>query len=148
MAADALRSKLSVIEPTEEIYVGLGPADVPVLRELIADQEAWMAARAVFALSRIEDDAAVAALAEAAADRRSEVRVAVAAAVAQRPIALPDAAIERLIEDDDAGVRKFAAFAVKRENGEKSRTLLRRLASDDAVPAVRENAAEASRRLS
>lgn len=67
-----------------------------------------MAARAVFALSRVGDPAAVSALARATADRRPPVRVAVAAAVSQRALVLPDPALVTLLKDPDAGVRKFA----------------------------------------
>jgi HEAT repeat protein len=147
MTAAELRAKLSVIEPTERLYAGLAPADVPVLAQLLGDPEDWVAARAVFALSRIGDANAVRVIADAATDRRSAVRAAVAAAVGQRPIALPDRALVALLRDGDPAVRKFAPMALKRENGEEPRTLLRRLATDDHVPVVRENAVEALRHI-
>ena len=147
MTAAELRAKLSAIEPTESLYATLTPADVAALTELLADPEDWVAARAVFALSRIGNATAVRVLADAAADRRSAVRAAVAAAVGQRPITLPDRALVTLLRDADPAVRKFAPMALKRENGEEPRTLLRRLAADDQVPVVRANAVEALRHI-
>ncbi len=54
MTKAQLRQKLSAIEPTESIYEGIGPSEVELLRELLQDQEAWLAARAAYALSRID----------------------------------------------------------------------------------------------
>jgi HEAT repeat protein len=136
-----------MIEPTEGMYDGIGHGDVPALEQIISDPEEWMASRAVFALSRVGGPAAVNALAHAAADQRSPVRVAVAAAVSQRALVLPDAALMKLLKDQDAGVRKFATLAVKPENGADARTLLSRMATEDAVPTVRNNAADALRRI-
>jgi HEAT repeat protein len=147
MTAAELRTKLSMIEPTEAMYDGIGAGDVPALEQIISDREEWMASRAVFALSRVGNSAAVNALARAAADQRSPVRVAVAAAVSQRALVLSDNALVNLLRDQDAGVRKFAALAVKPENGASAHTLLSRMATEDPVSTVRENAAEALRRI-
>jgi HEAT repeat protein len=136
-----------VIEPTEAMYAGITAADLPALEQLLADHEDWVAARAVFALSRVGGREATAFLAKAALDRRVPVRVAVAAAVGQRPIVLPDNTLINLLKDPDIGVRKFAPLAVKPENGAEPRAVLTRLAADDLVPAVRESAAEALRKI-
>jgi HEAT repeat protein len=147
MTAAELRARLSMIEPTESMYEGITQADVPLLEELISDREEWLAARAVFALSRVGTPDSLAAVTRAAADPRPPVRVAVAASVSQRPITLPDDVLVQLLRDRDAGVRKFAPLAVKPENGREPRAVLDRVAADDAVPVVRENAAEALRRI-
>lgn len=89
----------------------------------------------------------IAVLATATTDPRPAVRVAVAAAVGQRPIVLPDNAVVNLLLDQDVGVRKFATLAVKPQNGNEPRSVLNRLASDDTFSVVRENAAEALRRI-
>lgn len=147
MTAAELRQKLSLIEPTDSMYQGITEADVPALAQLTADTEDWVAGRAVFALSRVASREAVAALSRAGGDSRSAVRVAVAAAVGQSAIVLPDDVVLRLLQDRDLGVRKFAPQAVKPQNGRELKTTLNRLASDDAVRAVRESATEALRRL-
>jgi hypothetical protein len=147
MTAEELRAKLSMIEPDESMYADITEADVPALEQLLGDPEEWLAARAVFALSRVASGAAVGALARAATDQRPPVRVAVAAAVGQRPIVLPDQAVVNLLRDQDSGVRKFATLAVKPENGPEPRTVLGQLAADDPLPVVRENAAETLRTM-
>lgn len=147
MSAESVRAQLSIIEPTEAMYEGIGPGDVSDLEQLLSDKEEWMASRAVFALSRVGTPAALNAMTRAATDQRSPVRVAVAAAVSQRPLVLPDTALVSLLRDQDAGVRKFATLAVKRENGADAHTLLSRMATEDAVTAVREHAAEALRKV-
>lgn len=147
MTAAELRAQLSMIEPTEAMYDGIGPGDIPVLEQILSDREEWIASRAVFALSRAGGPAAVNALARAAADRRSPVRVAVAAAVSQRALVLPDTALLNLLTDQDTGVRKFATLAVKPENGRDVRALLSRMATEDAASTVRANAADTLRKL-
>ena len=147
MTATTLRDKLSIIEPTETMYEGIGPGDVADLAQLTADQEEWMASRAVFALSRVGGPAALNALVTAAADLRSPVRVAVAAAVSQRSLVLPDTTLVALLKDQDAGVRKFATLAVKPENGTDARALLKRMVTEDTVFTVRDNAAETLRKM-
>jgi HEAT repeat protein len=147
MTTKELRAKLSMIEPTESIYAGIEESDVPALEQLLSDSEEWIASRAVFALSRVASRDAIRVLAKAASDQRPQVRVSVAAAVGQRPIALPNEAVLGLLQDKDIGVRKFATLAVKPENGPEVRTLLNRISTEDAIPIVRENAAEAMRKM-
>lgn len=147
MTVQELRQKLSVIEPTEEVYAGLSEADIAPLTELLADPEPWLAARAVFALSRIATPKAVAAIARAASDPRETVRVSVAAATAQRKIVLPDKNVIALLADRDLGVRKYAALAVKPENSADAHAALRRVADADANPSIRDFARQAIEKL-
>lgn len=147
MTAAELRTKLSLIEPTERMYDGIDAGDILALKQIISDQEEWMASRAVFALSRVGGPAAVDALAHASADRRTPVRVAVAAAVSQGALVLKDTALIDLLKDRDVGVRRFAALAVKSENGADAHALLRHMSTEDAAAIVRTNAAEALRKI-
>lgn len=147
MTIAELRAKLSMIEASEAMYAGMTTADLPALEQLLGDHEDWMAARAAFAISRVGGKDATTLLAKAAADPRAPVRVAVSAAVGQRPIVLPDNVLVNLLKDKDIGVRKFAPMAVKPENGAEPRAVLTRVAAEDAIPAVRENAAEALRKI-
>lgn len=143
MTVAELRKQLSLIEPTDSMYQGITQADVPALEQLTSDPEEWMAGRAIFALSKVGTRDAIAVLSRAGADPRSAVRVAVAAAVGQSPVVLPDDVVVRLLRDHDVGVRKFAPQAVKAANGPEPRASLNRLASDDAFRAVRDSATEA-----
>lgn len=76
---DQLRRQLSAIEPNEGTYAGVGSTEIPLLQQLAKDPEPWMSARAICALSRIDDSNAVEVIREAMHDVRPEVRVAIAA---------------------------------------------------------------------
>src|SRR3712207_5760174 len=97
MTLSELRSQLGDIEPTERIYQGIGPDEVPLLRELLNDEEAWLAARAVYALSRIDTPEANAAIMEAALDPRPEPRVAVAVNAPNLPPEVSDRVLGLLL---------------------------------------------------
>src|SRR5436309_9542288 len=112
MTLEEIKDKLSAIEPTDSTFAGIGPSEIPVLKRLLADKEAWLASRAVFALSRLSDPRALAILSDAAADPRHEVRVAVAAGA--RNLKPKDASniLLQLLGDSELGVRKFAVQSV------------------------------------
>ena len=148
MTMSELRAQLSSIEPTEETYAGIGPEEIGLLRELLDDEEAWMAARAVHALSRIDDPAAREALAEAAAKPRMEVRVAVASAARDLPPETSDEVLPALLADDHAAVRKFAVGAVSARNSAAVREQVSALASNEPDDRVRDLAGEKARSVS
>lgn len=148
MTMSELRAQLSSIEPTEETYAGIGPEEIGLLRELLDDGEAWMAARAVHALSRIDDPAAREALAEAATKPRMEVRVAVASAARDLPPETSDAVLPALLADDHAAVRKFAVGAVSARNSAAVREQVSALASTEPDDRVRDLAGEKARSVS
>jgi HEAT repeat protein len=126
-----LRRQLSVIEPDETMYAGIGPDDVEILRRLLDDTEAWIAARAAYALARIRSDDAEAAFVDAAAHTRPEVRVAVATSASQIRSEVSDQVLSILLRDDEAGVRKFAIASVSRNSGAGVRADLQRISSTD-----------------
>ena len=148
MTMSELRAQLSSIEPTEETYAGIGPDEVGLLRELLDDEEAWMAARAVHALSRIDDPAAREALVEAAAKPRMEVRVAVASAARDLPPETSDEVLPALLDDDHTAVRKFAVGAVSARNSAAVREQVSALASNEPDDRVRGLAGEKARSVS
>jgi HEAT repeat protein len=142
-----LRDQLSAIEPDESIYGGIGPAEIPLLEQLLADKQAWLASRAVFALSRIPDARAVAVLARAAADPRQEVRVAAAAAVSKFKPADANAILLKLLADPELGVRKFALQAVPGTHDPAVHAKLRDLVAADPAPWIRDAARSRLREL-
>lgn len=148
MTMSELRSQLSSIEPDESTYAGIGPSEVDMLRELLDDEEAWMAARAVHALSRVDDDAARAALAEAAHKPRMEVRVAVAASAPEMPPEESDDLLADLLDDEHAAVRKFAIGAVSERNSEAVRAKVGAMAATEADSRLRALADEKARSVS
>lgn len=144
MSLPQLRRQLSDIEPDEHTYANIGPEEIPLLQRLLTDPEAWLAARAVYALSRIDSPSAHAALLAAAGNRRPEVRIAVAASAAALPPTISNGVLLELLRDGDVGVRKFAiksssnrnSLEIKRRVGEIATTdpnmVLRGLAKEKA----------------
>src|SRR5258707_3402040 len=108
MTLEELRRQWSAPEPADGTFSGIGPAELPLLEQLMQDPEPWLAARAVVAASRIADPRALALLQRAAHDPREEVRVALAASVTRVAASDANALLLSLLDDADLGVRKFA----------------------------------------
>lgn len=134
MSMQEIRSRLSSIEGDAQMYVDLGPDEVPLLVELLDDEEAWMASRAVYALTRIATPEALAAVEEALDSGRDEVRVAVAVSANVLPSEAADRVLTKLLTDREVGVRKFAVESVTPDNEERVRRLVAEMTnSDDEV---------------
>ncbi len=142
MSMDTLREKLGAIEPSEDTYSGIGPDEVPLLVELLGDDEAWLAGRAVYALTRVGSPAALEALTAARSSPRDEVRVALAANASRLPPDAGDVVLQRLLVDPEVGVRKFAIRSVRPENGAAVQERLANLVDQDDHPAIRSLAGE------
>jgi len=147
MTLKQLKDKLSAIEPTDRVYSGISPSEIPVLKRLLQDKKPWVASRAVFALSRISDPKAIAILSKAAVDSRPEVRVAVAASA--RNLKAKDASkiLLKLLADPELGVRKFAVQSVSKAHGAVIYRKLKELETRDPAPPMRAIAKERLREL-
>jgi HEAT repeat protein len=132
-----LRSQLSAIEPDEGIYDGIGSAEIPLLEQLLRDEEAWLASRAVYALSRVPDIDAVRILSRAAADPRREVRVAVADSARNMKPDDASSILMRLLGDEELGVRKFAIRSVSGTHSAAVHARLRELETQDPASRIR-----------
>lgn len=132
-----LREQLSAIEPDDSTYEGIGPAEVELLESLLDDEQDWLAARAVHALSRIDAETARRAVVSAAESPRMEVRVAAAASADVLPAAVSDNVLSRLLGDSEAAVRKFAIKATSNRNSEAVRRRLTDIAGSDADARLR-----------
>lgn len=131
MNMQEIRSRLSSIEGDAQMYVDLGPGEIPALVELLDDEEGWMASRAVYALARIGTPEALAAVEEAGDSRRDEVRVAVAVSAGVLPSETADRVLTKLLTDQEVGVRKFAIESVTPANEESVRRLVTEMADAD-----------------
>jgi hypothetical protein len=147
MSMSQLREQLSDIEPNDRTYEGIGAADVDLLRQLL-DEESWLAARAVHALSRIDREEAHRALLAASKSSRREVRVAVAASAGALPPSVSDEVLTRLLDDSELGVRKFAVKSTSDRNGDAVKKRLGKVASRERNTAVRQIAEEKANSLS
>lgn len=137
MDLQQLRDRLSAIEPDHGTYAGIGPDEIPLLQRLLKDREAWMAARAVFALAEMHDPRAAKVLLTAAVDSRPEVRIAVAACAIRLEVADANRVLASLLADREIGVRKFAIRSVTTEHDPAVQAQVRHIQSTDPVPAIR-----------
>jgi HEAT repeat protein len=142
-----LRDQLSTIEGDDATYEGLGGDDVASLTSLLEDDEGWLAARAVHALSRIDDPLAHQAILGAASMARLEVRVAAATAAGRLPVELSDGVLLGLLGDPDPAVRKFAVRSVSPRNGAAVRSRVQELADAEPNPRIKDMAEEKSRSI-
>jgi HEAT repeat protein len=147
MTLEELRKQLSVVEPDDSTYYGIGPAELPLLEQLVLEPEAWLAARAVVAATRINDRRALALLQRAARDPREEVRVTLAASLKNIAASDTNAMLLSLLDDRDLGVRKFAIKSVSAGHDAAVHRKVRELQDRDPVPAIREGAASRLRQL-
>jgi HEAT repeat protein len=137
-----IRRQLGDAEPDEKTYRGLGSDDVAAVATLLDDDEAWLAARAVFALSRIDSDDARRRVVAAADNPRAEVRVAVATVASGLPPASSDAVLAKLLQDTSVGVRKFALRSVSPRNSVEVKRAVAALAASETNPKLRQIAGE------
>jgi HEAT repeat protein len=140
-----LRDQLSTIESDDATYEGLGRDDVASLTSLLEDDEGWLAARAVHALSRIDDPLAHEAILAAASMPRLEVRVAAATEAGRLPAELSDGVLLGLLGDPEPAVRKFAVRSVSPRNGVAVRSRVQELADAEPNPRIKDMAEEKSR---
>ena len=139
---EQVRAWLSDIEPTEATFASITAADVPHLVALLADEEEWLASRAVHALSRIDAPAARDALARATEDTRPAVRVSAAASLQRLPRDAADPLLLRALRDDDPGVRRYALASVSPLSSAAVRASVELLARDDPHALIRSRAAD------
>jgi HEAT repeat protein len=135
---DQVRSLLSDIEPSEQTFASLNVEDLPQLEALLShDEEEWMSARAVHALSRIDDPRARQAIVRASADARPTLRIAVARALPRLEAPVHERLLDTLLDDADVGVRKFALGSVPLAVAAGTRAKIGRIAESDGSEALR-----------
>jgi HEAT repeat protein len=144
---EQLRNQLSAIEPNEGMYAEIGPPEIPLLEQLLKGNEAWIASRAVFALSRVADDEAVTILSRVVQDPRAEVRVALAASTSNLKPSDANNILLKLLTDAELGTRKFAVQAVSGAHNAAVHAKLRDLQERDPAPSIRDIARSRVREL-
>lgn len=147
IALKELRNQLSAIEPDVGTFDGIGPSEIPLLEQLLQDKEAWMASRAVFALSRIPDPKALTIFSRAASDPRPEIRIAVAASVNNLKPIEANKILLKLLDDTDLSVRKFAIKSVSKSHSASVLGKLRKLEKQDPVQPIRNEAKDRLQKL-
>ena len=144
---EQLKNQLSAIEPDDSTYLGIGPSEIPFLEHLLQDEEAWMASRSVFALSRVSDDQVLPILSQAVADPRPEIRIALAASVSNLKPEDANNILLQLLSDSDLGVRKFAIKSVSGSHDIAVHEKLKDIQIQDPALPIREIAKDRLREL-
>jgi HEAT repeat protein len=141
---DDVRRYLDPDEPRyERAAAQLGPEALPHLEALIRADRPEVAAKAAYLAGLIGDADATPVIATAASHADPSVRAAAAAAAARMDVQHGAYVLERLLQDDDAEVRRIAVESVHREPTTQLRQALERLAADDPHPHLRMLAARA-----
>jgi|GEM_PF-4656363 len=107
-----IHNLLSVAEPDEKVYAQITTEDIPQLRLLLYDGESWISARAILALSRIKNEAAYRLIKEATTAKRNIVRTAIAVALPFLPKTFAEEILNRLLRDEDFGVKRIAIYSI------------------------------------
>lgn len=134
------------LDPDEPDYaaaaLALGPDAQPDLAELAAGDDPMMASKAVYLAGLIGGDEAPAILTRAAEHPDATVRVSTAATVRNLE---GDAALQlgqRLLRDDDVGVRKVAVRSAGQIDSSNVRARLQEVAQADPDERIRSLAGE------
>ena len=118
-----IRDILDSEEPDYDAGASLGEAALPHLSELVKSADPLLAAKATHLAARIGSQAARHVVALAAERPEPQVRIAAAAGLGDLPeepeVVLLDAMenrtlLDRLLDDPDPGVRKFARKSARR----------------------------------
>lgn len=143
-----VRAHLMPEEPDyEQAAAELGPEALPVLRDLVAGADKHLGSKAAYLASMLDDPRSADVLLAAAESPHPVVRVAAASGVRNLraggggesadgtdPL---DAVVERLLRDDDFGVRKVAVQSLNASGSPKARERLSRIADDDPDETMR-----------
>lgn len=142
-----VRAHLMPEEPDyEKAAAELGPGALPVLRDLVAGGDTHLGSKAAYLASLLDDPRSANVLLAAAESPHPVVRVAAASGVRNLRAGADDSAdgadpadavVERLLEDDDFGVRKVAMQSLSASRNPKARERLSRIADDDPDETLR-----------
>jgi HEAT repeat protein len=118
LTKDQIIKMIDLDEPDyQSIIMNLDQSDIPVLVDLIKDPNPAIAAKAVSCLGFMDSPAAVTGLGVAAKHKNPILRVVAANSLknlSDNPAAVK--LIDKLLDDTDIGVRKFAMKTVETKN--------------------------------
>lgn len=147
--AVSMKKVRAALEPEEPNYneaAKLGAEALPHLGRLVRGDDAMLASKAAYLAGLIDSDKSPSVLDQAAQSDEPAVRVAAANAAQHLSAAAPDL-FERLLSDDDAGVRRSALKSVGSAKPEGVEDKVKQLATGDATEHVRELARKTAREL-
>lgn len=130
-----------------ELALALGPAVLPHLKTLVAEDEPRIAPKAAYLAGIISADASHEIVAQAAQSRHDVVRVAAAAAAAALPTQQAASVTSQLLGDSDAGVRMRAMKAAATIDEPSLAAKVKTMSEQDHDPHVRGLAASTYQRM-
>jgi HEAT repeat protein len=133
-------------EPDYSRAAQLGPEALPHLRQVVEADNPLRAAKAAYLASLIPGNDSTRLLEQAADHADPSVRVAAAHGLGNRRDA-PPALVERLLDDNDPGVRKSALRAAQTARLSEVRQKVAALAENDPEEFVRRVATDTMARL-
>jgi len=141
-------ARLDTDEPDYAALATLGQEAVPHLKVLVQSEDPGIAAKAAYLASLIESDESMEVIEAATASPHETVRVAAAAGLRNLTAAQAGPAVERLLDDQDAGVRKQAIRAVADLGMSGLEPKVKRIAAEDAESGLRQMARQGLRQIS
>lgn len=145
---DEIRKELDKDElDYPELAHTYGPAVLPHLRALVAEDEPRIAPKAAYLAGIISTDASHEVVALAARSRHDVIRVAAAAAARSLPAEHGVSLTSRLLDDSDSGVRIRAMKSAAAINSPELTARLKTMSEQDHDATVRGLAASTYRRM-
>src|SRR6476469_3934396 len=143
---EQVRAYLDADEVNYSEAARLGSAALPHLQRLAQSPDVMLASKATYLASVIHGDLTPQILAEAGSRPEPAIRVAAASGVQHLAEQHAEPLVERLLNDDDVGVRKMAVRSAAALSSPAMRSHLERVAEGDPEPAIRDLATRAIQR--
>lgn len=141
VSLNQVRAHLMPEEPDyEKAAAELGAEALPVLHDLVSGSDKHLGSKAAYLASLLDDPGSADVLLAAAESPHPVIRVAAASGVRNLRASAgdgaedtdaADAVVERLLQDDDFGVRKVAVQSLNASRNPRARERLSRIADDD-----------------
>jgi HEAT repeat protein len=146
VSIESVRAFLDQDEPAYDEGARLGPDALPHLATLVREGDPMLASKAAYLAGLIDGDESPAVLEQALQSDEPAVRVAAASAAQHLSGARPEL-FDRLLADDDAGVRRAALKSIGASQPSGLKAKVEDLASGDEADHVRQLAGETARQL-
>lgn len=146
VSIDAVLAFLDQTEPRYGEAAELGPDALPHLARLVREDDPMRASKATYLAGLIDGDDSPAVLEQALQREEPAVRVAAAYAARHLSGARPEL-FDRLLSDDDDGVRRTALKSIRVAQPSGLTAKVEEMASGDEADHVRELARDTARQL-
>ena len=141
-------AQLDVDEPNYTALAALGPDAIPHLKVLVRSDDPGVASKAAYLATLIDSNESADVIEAASASSHETVRVAAAAGMRNLAPAQAGPWVEKLLDDDDAGVRKQALQTVSALGMSGLEPKVKKMASSDPEKGIRQIAKQGLRRTS